>query len=65
MSDQNLAILYEMALLMGSETSEQPLVNKLLQRLLYHTGMPTGLFIGNIDRQENSFSFNVLQSIAD
>lgn len=64
MSDQNLAILYEMALLMGSETSEKPLVQKFLQRLLYHTGMPTGLFISNIARQENSFSFNIRQSIA-
>ena len=64
MSDQNLAILYEMALLMGSETSEKPLVQKFLQRLLYHTGMPTGLFISNIARQENSFSFSIRQSIA-
>lgn len=65
MSDQNLAILYEMALLMGSETSEKPLVQKFLQRLLYHTGMPTGLFISNIERREQAFSFNVSQSIAD
>lgn len=65
MSDQNLAILYEMALLMGSETSEKPLVKKLLQRLLYHTGMPTGLFICDIERQEAAFSFQVCQSIAD
>lgn len=65
MSDQNLAILYEMALLMGSETSEQPLVQKFLQRLLYHTGMPTGLFISNIERSEQAFRFNVSQSLAD
>ncbi len=65
MSDQNLAILYEMALLMGSETSEKPLVQKFLQRLLYHTGMPTGLFISHIERMDQAFSFKVTQSIAD
>lgn len=65
MSDQNLAILYEMALLMGSETDEKPLVQKFLQRLLYHTGMPTGLFISNIERSKKHFSFNISYSIAD
>lgn len=40
---QILPILYEMALVIGSETSVKPLLMKTLQRLLYHTSFPAGL----------------------
>ena len=40
---QILAILYEMALVIGGETSVKPLLTKTLQRLLYHTSFPAGL----------------------
>ncbi|OOV87738.1 PAS domain-containing hybrid sensor histidine kinase/response regulator [Oceanospirillum linum] len=64
-SDQKLATLYEMALLMGSETSEQPLVQKFLQCLLRHTDISSGLFISHLERQANSYSFNICYSITD
>ncbi|MBI4807936.1 MAG: PAS domain S-box protein [Nitrosomonadales bacterium] len=38
-----LSILYEMALVIGGEVSVKPLLNKVLQRLLYHTSFPAGL----------------------
>ncbi|MBI5006620.1 MAG: PAS domain S-box protein [Nitrosomonadales bacterium] len=37
-----LSILYEMALVIGGEVSVKPLLNKTLQRLLYHTSFPAG-----------------------
>jgi len=37
-----LSILYEMALIIGGEVSVKPLLNKVLQRLLYHTSFPAG-----------------------
>ncbi len=51
MNEQNLSILYDMALLMSSETSENPLIQKLLQRLLDHTGMPAGLFLQQLQKK--------------
>lgn len=40
---QILTILYEMAMVIGGETSVKPLLTKTLQRLLYHTSFPAGL----------------------
>lgn len=40
---QILAILYEMAILIGGETHVRPLLTTVLQRLLYHTSFPCGL----------------------
>ena len=40
---QILTIIYEMALVVGSETSVKPLLTRTLQRLLYHTSFPAGL----------------------
>ncbi|HET7833824.1 MAG TPA: PAS domain S-box protein [Gallionella sp.] len=37
-----LSILYEMALVIGSEVSVRPLLTRMLQRLLYHTSFPAG-----------------------
>jgi len=37
-----LSILYEMALVIGGEVSVKPLLNRMLQRLLYHTSFPAG-----------------------
>ncbi|MFA7403943.1 MAG: ATP-binding protein [Pelobacteraceae bacterium] len=43
--EQILAILYEMAIVIGGETSLQPLVAKTLQRLLFHTSFPCGMVL--------------------
>lgn len=40
---QIMAILYEMALDIGGETTLKSLLTRTLQRLLYHTSFPTGL----------------------
>jgi PAS domain S-box-containing protein/putative nucleotidyltransferase with HDIG domain len=37
-----LSILYEMALVIGGETSVKPLLTRMLQRMLYHTSFPAG-----------------------
>jgi diguanylate cyclase (GGDEF)-like protein/PAS domain S-box-containing protein len=40
--DHILFVLYEMALVIGGETSLKPLLTRTLQRLLYHTSFPAG-----------------------
>ncbi|WP_051206197.1 PAS domain-containing hybrid sensor histidine kinase/response regulator [Oceanospirillum maris] len=63
MSDKNLATLYEMALLMSSESSEESLVQKMLQHLTSLTQMPVGLFITQIEPSNDHFSFVISQQI--
>ncbi len=41
--EQILAILYEMALVIGGEVRLYPLLRKTLQRLLFHTAFPCGM----------------------
>ncbi len=45
-----LSILYEMALVIGSETSVQPLLTRTLQRLMQHTSFPAGMILSGIAR---------------
>lgn len=40
---QALAVLYDLALTIGSEVEVQPLLTRTLQRFLYHTGFPAGI----------------------
>jgi len=44
--EQALAILYDLALTIGSEVNVAPLMLRTLQRLMYHTGLPVGLWLG-------------------
>lgn len=46
--EQILQVLYEMALVTSSETKVEPLIIKTMQRLLYHTAFPCGLFLSDI-----------------
>lgn len=46
--DQILQVLYDLALVTGSETSVRPLVTATLQRLLYHTSTSCGLFFSEL-----------------
>ena len=46
--EQILQIIYEMALVTGGETHVEPLITKTLQRLLYHTAFPCGVFLSDI-----------------
>ena len=41
--DRALAILYEMAIVIGGEIRLDPLLTKTLQRLLFHTSFPCGM----------------------
>lgn len=50
LSDQQaLAILYDLALTIGSEVNVTPLLTKTLQRFMYHTGFPVGLLLSAVD----------------
>ncbi len=40
-----IAVLYDLALVIGSEVRVKPLLTRTLQRLLYHTSFPTGLVL--------------------
>lgn len=46
--EQILQVLYEMALVTSSETKVESLIIKTIQRLLYHTTFPCGLFLSDI-----------------
>jgi len=49
---QALAILYDLALSIGSEVAVEPLMVRTLQRLMYHTGFPVGLWLDRPDSGE-------------
>ena len=38
-----MAVLYDMAMVVGGEVELKPLLTRCLQRLLYHTSFPVGL----------------------
>jgi two-component system cell cycle sensor histidine kinase/response regulator CckA len=43
--DHVLAVLYDMALVVGGEVRLRPLLTRVVQRLLYHTSFPVGLVL--------------------
>ena len=43
--DHVLAVLYDMAMVVGGEVRVRPLVTRTVQRLLYHTSFPVGLLL--------------------
>jgi len=45
------AILYDLSVAIGAEVSEKPLMKRIMQRLMFHTGLPVSLWLGcNEDR---------------
>jgi len=63
-----LTILYDMALTMSRETTVRPLLTRVVQRLLYHTSFPCGVFIsrqlgipGNAGGHTNSGCSGILE----
>ncbi len=44
-----LGILYELSMILGGEVRARPLTERFLQRLLFHTGFPCGLYLRDID----------------
>ena len=61
--EQILQVLYEMALVTSSETSVKPLITKTMQRLLYHTAFPCGLFLSDIKSKGDDFDVYVEEVI--
>ncbi len=43
-------ILYDLSVAIGGEVSEKPLMKRVMQRLMFHTGLPVSLWLG---REEN------------
>ena len=63
MTESEMKVLYDIALLIGSETKEKPLIQKLLQRLLYHSGMCSGLYLQGCSTTNGHSSFTIQQAI--
>lgn len=47
-------ILYDLMLAIGSEDKVSPLLNRTLQRLIFHTAFPCGMVLHDIPGKENS-----------
>ncbi len=47
--DQVFTVLYDLALASSGETESLPLITKTLQRLLFHTSIPTGCYLRRTD----------------
>ncbi len=43
-----LSILYELAMVLSGETRSAPLAERFLQRLMFHTGFPCGLYLNQV-----------------
>ena len=40
------SILYDLSVAIGAEVSEKPLMKRIMQRLMFHTGLPVSLWLG-------------------
>ncbi|MEN6584449.1 MAG: PAS domain S-box protein, partial [Sulfuricella sp.] len=49
-----LAVLYDLAMVIGGEVNLRPLLTKTLQRLLYHTSFPAGAVFLDVSPQNGS-----------
>lgn len=56
-----LPILYDLAITIGEHTSVQPLLTRVLQRLLYHTSYPAGLIFLDRPQQDSSNGDLIIQ----
>jgi signal transduction histidine kinase len=56
---QALSVLYDLALVVGSEVTVHGLLTRTLQRLLYHTGFPAGLVCSTLAGTAEPFSRHV------
>jgi PAS domain S-box-containing protein len=50
-----LAVLYDMAMVVGGEVRLRPLVTRAVQRLLYHTSFPVGLLLLEVRPRDDHF----------
>ncbi len=42
-------ILYDLSVAIGAEVSEKPLMKRVMQRLMFHTGLPVSLWLGRTE----------------
>jgi PAS domain S-box-containing protein len=62
--EQILAILYEMAMVIGGEVNLRPLLTKTLQRLMYHTSFPAGMIFLDAGEKRDSGRVEVRLELA-
>jgi diguanylate cyclase (GGDEF)-like protein/PAS domain S-box-containing protein len=55
-----LAVLYDLALTTGSEVESRPLLDKILRRLLFHTGFPAGVVVEIYKQFDDEFDVRLL-----
>ncbi len=61
-----MAVLYDMAMVVGGETRLRPLLTRTLQRLLYHTSFPVGLvFLGPVGDSGDAVEARLELAIGD
>ncbi|MDD3355096.1 EAL domain-containing protein [Zoogloea sp.] len=60
-----LAILYDLTMVIGSETKTRPLLTKTLQRLLYHTSFPTGVVLLTAQDSGSAPSYQIITAVGD
>ena len=58
-----LGLLYELALEMGAQTRVKPLISKTLQRLMFHTSFPCGIYASFNAADQNATDSSVLVRI--
>ena len=58
-------VLYDLSLLIGGETQSHSLITKFLQRILYHTSIPCGMYIQCLKTKKNntSASYQLLEVV--
>lgn len=61
-----LGILYDLAMATSGESRSMPLIARFMQRLMFHTGTPVGLFIDHIGKDsDNLRSVRLVHAIGD
>jgi signal transduction histidine kinase len=60
-----LSILYELAMVLSGEVRSRPLIENFLQRLMFHTGFPCGLFLSDITLDADETTAYLHSTIGD
>ncbi|MDD2344153.1 MAG: hypothetical protein PHV54_14890, partial [Tolumonas sp.] len=60
-----LSIINDLILTIGRENKLQPLLIKVLQRLMFHTGYPTGLVLLDFETEAGKTKAQLIASIGD
>jgi len=60
-----LSVLYDLAITIGKESRVEPLIEKFLQKLMFHTGYPAGVFLSRQGHDTEQSGYRVEASIGD